>query len=46
LPELETFEQVQAALLLANGEPLPVDLAFALAGQGIILDEFIRNYIA
>jgi len=43
--EFETFEQLQAALLLQQGQPLPIDLAFELAEQGILLDEFIRNYI-
>jgi len=45
MEELTTHEQVKAALLLMSGMPLPVDLAFALTEQGILLDEFIKNYI-
>jgi len=43
--ELDTNEQVIAALILMSGMPLPVHLAFALTEQGIILDEFIESYI-
>jgi hypothetical protein len=39
-----TYEQMKAALLIMNGELLPADLTAALAGQGILIDEFIKNF--
>lgn len=29
---------------LEEGEPLPVDVAFALAEEGIIIEEFIKEH--
>jgi hypothetical protein len=50
LPEGEAAESYMslAAMVIANGNPLPLDLQAALAERGVILDEFetfIRNTI-